>query len=163
MRKLFLIALAATVLGLASTATAARPLIYQLDVTVPDSTCSGIDLMFHLQGGVVDITQNPTKEIVAAPNFVVSWSANGKTLSSRGPALLMITYNADGSIAQTKVVGLLVAVTLPGQGVIALQTGYLVVAGAFAGAASEVVQQHGPNDFFSEGDLAAFCAYFTDP
>jgi hypothetical protein len=70
---------------------------------------------------------------------------------------------SDGSIAQTKVVGLLVAVTIPGQGVIALQTGYLIVAGAFNGSASQVVLSHGPNDFFSEGGLTAFCAYFADP
>jgi hypothetical protein len=163
MRKLFLIALAATVLGLASTATAARPNIFQVDITVPDSTCPGINLMFHLQGGEVQITQNPTKEILTAPNFVVSWSANGKTLSSRGPAVLMTTFNADGSIAQSKVTGLLVAVHIPGQGVIALQAGYLIVAGAFNGSASQVVLSHGPNDFFSEGGLTAFCAYFADP
>lgn len=163
MRRFFLIpvvALAAAVLGLASTAAAARPAIYQIDFTVPDTTCPGIDLMFHLQGGVVDITQNPTKEIVAQPNGIVSWSANGKTLSSRGPAVLMITYNADGSIAQTKVAGLLIAVTVPGHGVILLDTGYIVFAGEFR--ASPVILERGPHQFLGgEADVTAFCGYFA--
>ena len=159
--KRILAVVALGLLGLVSAASvsAARPAIYTIDFTVPDSTCPGIDLQFHLEGGVVDITQNPTKEISAQPRGVVSWTANGKTLSSRGPAVLMITYNADGSVAQTKVAGLLVAVTLPGQGVILLQTGEVVFAGAFRD--SPVVLSHGPNQFLGSGDLSAFCGYFA--
>ena len=159
MRKVFLIALAATVLGLASTATAARPDVFNIDISSPDSTCPGINLTFRVQGVVVDITQNRRKEIVAAPNTTISWAGNGKTLSSRGPAVLIITYNTDGSIAQTKVVGLLIAVTLPGQGVILLQAGNIVFAGEFG--SSPVLLAHGPNQFFGDGDLSAFCGYFA--
>ena len=131
----------------------------QVDVTFPSGICTGVDVQQTLQGTVRIITQNPHKEIQVFPTFRVSFSANGKTLSTAGPAVEHITYNPDGSIAQTVVTGLLGALTVPGYGVILLDTGYLVFAGEFA--ASPVILAKGPHELFGpEADFEAFCAYF---
>jgi hypothetical protein len=121
---------------------------------------SRVDLEFGLHGTVVIITTGTGTEIQAAPNFTISWSANGKTLTSRGPAPLMITYSADGSIAQTKVPGLLVSVTLPGYGAVWTWTGMTIYEGAVF--SPEVLVSHGPSGFRSEADREAFCGYFED-
>jgi hypothetical protein len=147
-------------LGLATTAAAAPPDVVEVDVTFPDPICGpGIDLMFSLQGTIRIITQNPHNEIQVFPGFRVSYSANGKTLSSPGPAVAHITYDADGSIAQTVLTGLLAAYTIPGHGVVLLDTGYIVFEGPFPTA--PIGEMHGQFDFFGgEGDLTAFCAFF---
>jgi hypothetical protein len=151
--------LVAVTLGLATTAAAAPPISFEIDDSIPDSTCPGIDLTFRLTGTVRIITQKSGQEIQVFPHFRVSYSGNGRTLSSAGPAVLHITYNADGSIAQTKVTGLLAAYTVPGHGVILLDAGHIVLGGAFPFA--PVIEWHGPFDFFVEGDVEAFCAYFA--
>ena len=153
------VALVVLVLGLAAPATAAAPATSNVDVTFPSGICTGVDVQQTLQGTVRIITQNPHNEIQVFPGFRVSFSANGKTLSTAGPAVLHITYNADGSIAQTVVTGLIGSLTVPGHGVILLDTGYIVFAGEFA--ASPVIDAKGPHEFFgSEADFEAFCAYF---
>jgi hypothetical protein len=153
------LALVALVLGLVSTATAAPPTTTEVNVTFPSGLCTGVDVQQTLQGTVRIITQNPHKEIQVFPGFRVSFSANDKTLSTAGPAVLHITYNADGSIAQTVVTGLIGALTVPGHGVILLDTGYIVFAGEFA--VSPVILAKGPHEFFGpEADFEAFCAYF---
>ncbi|HLF68370.1 MAG TPA: hypothetical protein VI503_03420 [Gaiellaceae bacterium] len=153
----------AATLGLAATAAAGRLAIVPVDVDgVPDATCSdlGIDLEFGLHGTLVVIETGSGTEIQAAPDFTISWSANGKTLTSRGPAPPLRHLRPDGSIAQTEVPGLLVAVTFPGSGVIWLWTGVTVYEGAVF--SPDVLVSHGPNGFRSEGDLMAFCGYFEE-
>lgn len=146
-------------LGLATTAAAAPPISFEVDDSFPVDTCPGIDLTQTLQGTVRIITQNPSKEIQVFPQFRVSISGNGRTLSSAGPAVAHITYNGDGSVAQTKVTGLLAAFTVPGHGVILLDAGDIVFAGGFPFA--PVIIAHGQFDFFVEEDFEAFCAYFA--
>lgn len=158
-RLLRFLALTTLALGLASTATAARPATVEVDVTFPSGLCTGADVQQTLHGTVRIITGNPHKEIQVFPGFRVSFSANGKTLSTAGPAVEHITYNADGTIDQTVVTGLLGALTVPGYGVILLDTGYIVFDGEFA--ASPVILERGPHEFFGgEADLTAFCDYF---
>lgn len=143
----------------AAGATAAPPTVIEVDVSFPSGLCTNVDVEQSLEGTLRIISQNPNKEIQVFPNFVVSFTGNGKTLSTVGPAVLHITYNSDGSIAQTVVTGLSGALTVPGHGVIVLDTGYLVFEGEFA--ASPVILEKGPHGFFgAEADLEAFCAYF---
>jgi hypothetical protein len=149
----------AMVVGAASTALAAPPATEEVNVTFPSGLCTGVNVLQTLQGTQRTITANPHKDIQVFPGFRVSFTANGKTLSTAGPAVLHITYNPDGSIAQTVVTGLLGALTVPGHGVILLDAGYIVFAGAFA--ASPVIDSKGPHEFFgSQADFEAFCAYF---
>jgi len=116
----------------------------------------------HVEGRCRLHTLSPTESVETYPNFTVSWSGNGKTLTSRGPASLRITYSdaAHTSIVRTEVRGLLIAVTLPGRGAIWLETGYLVFSGPFFGA--PIIVRHGPDGFRSAEDYDAFCAYFED-
>jgi hypothetical protein len=150
------------VLCLAAGAAAAPPeRIDDFELSVPDSTCPGIDT-FTLKGSIVIHTLSPTESLETYPNFTVSWSGNGKTITSRGPASLRITYSdaAHTEIVRTEVHGLLVAVTLPGHGAVWLETGYLVFSGTFFGA--PIIVRHGPDGFRSEEDYEAFCTYFED-
>lgn len=155
--------LVALTLGLVTTAAAAPPQrINDFELSVPDATCPGIDLTFTIRGDIVIHTLSPTEELQTFPNFTISWSnEDGKTLTSRGPASLRITYSdaAHTSIVRTEVRGLLVAVTLPHHGVIFLETGLLVLAGPFPG--SPVIFRHGPDGFRSPGDHELFCDYFA--
>jgi hypothetical protein len=115
------------------------------ELSVPEPTCPGIaDFTFTLKGSIVIHALSPTESLETYPNFTVSWSGNGKTLSSRGPASTRITYSdaAHTSIVRTEVRGLLTAVTLPGRGAIWLETGYLVFSGPFFGA--PIIVRHGP-------------------
>jgi hypothetical protein len=157
--RLALVAVALAALGTASSVSAASPTTVQIDVSFPVDLCPGVAMEQTLAGTVKIITQNPQQEIQVFPNTTVSFTANGKTLSTIAPGILHITYNPDGSIAQTIVTGLSGALTVPGHGVILLDTGYIVFAGEFA--ASPVVSSPGPHEFFgADADLEAFCAYF---
>ena len=147
-------------LALVAGAVAAPPeKISDFEITVPDSTCPGIDT-FTLEGDVVIHELSPTETMETYPNFTVEWSGNGKTIASRGPASLRITWSdaAHSSIVRTEVRGLLVAVTLPRYGAVWLETGYLVFSGPFFGA--PIVVRHGPDGFRSQEGYEAFCAYF---
>jgi hypothetical protein len=157
--RLALIAVVLAALGTASSVSAAAPTTVQIDVSFPVDLCPGLAMEQTVAGTVKIVTQNPHKEIQVFPNTSVSFTANGRTLSSIAPGVLYITYGTDGSIAQTVLTGLSGAFTVPGHGVILLDTGYVVFAGAFA--AAPVVLAHGPHEFFgADADLHGFCAYF---
>ena len=160
MRKaLTIVAVVAVALGLSAGAPAAPPQKDFIDVSLPDSTCPDIET-FSLHGGVLIHTLSPTEELQTFQRFTIAWSGNGKTLTSQGPASALITYSdaTHSSIVRSELRGLLVAVTLPGQGAIYLETGLLVEAGPFPG--SPVIFRHGPDGFRSAEDYEAFCAYF---
>jgi hypothetical protein len=151
--------------ALTASATAARPLTIEIDETFPEVaiSCPGLDegeLLFSLKG-LVNIIATPKQEIVAvASHFVVTWSGNGKSLSSTGSTPVMITYDAQGNVVQVKLPGLLGAATIPGHGVVLLSTGLLIFDGpAFEG---QITVVRGPHEGLGlEGDdLEAFCAYF---
>ena len=152
---------------LVASATAARPLTFEIDETFPEEalSCPGLEegeLLFSLKGSV-NIIATPKQELVTvASRFVVTWSANGKSLSSTGSAPLMITFDGQGNVVQTKVPGLLAAATIPGYGVVLLSTGLLILDGPFPGGIFTVVR--GPHEGLglAGDDLEAFCAYFED-
>jgi hypothetical protein len=103
----------------------------------------------------------PTREIQVFPEFTVSYSANGRTLSTPGPAPTLIALNPDGTPAATKVVGLVGVFHVPGGPPLVVDAGYLLFAGAFPTAPITVA--HGRHDFFGpNADVTAFCAYFTE-
>jgi hypothetical protein len=161
-RFMCVLALVAVTLGLASVAAAAPPVVIELDETFPDPICGASvpDLTFSLKGTIRINTQNPHEEIQI---FVLSlsYSANGKTLSSPSSVAMHITYNADGSIAQTVVTGLISVYTIPGQGAVLFDTGYIVFDGPFP--TGPISEMHGHFGFFGgEDDLTAFCTYFAD-
>jgi hypothetical protein len=119
----------------------------------------GFPVQIHLVGPIKAIRRfdqagNPVQEIQVAPGFRVTFSANGNSLTTPGPAVALITLATDGSPDIVTAVGLLTAVHLPGQGVILLDTGKIEFYGALGG---ELIAEAGPHELFGSGDATQMC------
>ena len=89
---------------------------------------------------------------------VLTDQTTGRSLSGSSPAVFRTVYAADGSIISLTVTGLNAAITVPGSGVVLLDTGSITWAGGFQGP---VLAEHGPHAWQGSGDSSAFCAYFA--
>ncbi len=124
----------------------------------------GFPVLIHLQGPFkigthYDQAGNPVKEILVAPHFLVTFSANGKSFTTPGPAPVITTFLPDGSPDTIAVVGLVAAIHLPGQGVILLDAGKIVFTGELGGT---ITTEVGPHQYFGTGDATQFCAALAD-
>jgi hypothetical protein len=101
------------------------------------------------------------RDAIFAPRtrVVLTDAATGKSLSGISPAVFRTSYNPDGSIVSLTVTGLNAAITLPGQGVILLDTGMIAWEGGFLGP---TLAEGGPHAWMGSDDREAFCAYFRD-
>src|SRR5215207_9471267 len=120
----------------------------------------GFPVQVHLQGPIkigvhYDQAGSPVKEIQVFPHFRVTFSANGKSFTTPGPAVNIITLAPDGSPNTFTTVGLVAAVHLPGQGVILLDAGKIVFQGELGGP---ITTEVGPHQLFGTGDAAELCA-----
>jgi hypothetical protein len=172
MRHLFLV-LACAVGALAAVSTAgARPpeiTVIPVDGSAPGleftDLCPGVTLTQTFTGTIRIIRQfdrsgTAVREIQVFPQFRVTYTGNGKSLSTAGPAPLHLTLNSDGTIAETRVVGLLGVFHIPGAAPLIIDAGYLLFQGEFP--LDPILVLHGRHDFFGpEADLTAFCQYFT--
>jgi hypothetical protein len=152
LRLLFAAAIALFALAPATAALAVPPT--QTTVYVNDTfedpsltTNCGFPVQTHLQGPIKAIRKydqagNPVQEIQVAPTFRVTFSANGNSLTTPGPAVAIITLAPDGSPDTFAAVGLLSAVHLPGQGVILLDTGKIVFHETLGG---KLIAEAGPS------------------
>jgi hypothetical protein len=168
MRKLMSIS-AAVVLGLsyASTALAAPPTVILLPPVSFDDPflCSG-DPVIHVEYSgtfrlslYTDRNGNLIRDAITGQGSItVTFSAAGKSLTSESPAPFRTTYASDGSVDTLTASGLNAAVTIPGSGVVLLDTGSITWAGGFGGS---LVGSAGPHVWFLGGDTSAFCAYFA--
>jgi hypothetical protein len=151
--------------ALAASARAAEPMRFAVTVenfTWTDDLC-GFPIA-HVENGTGKVTLffdqngNPTKAITTnLGQFTITASANGKTLVSNEPTVLIVDFEAS-TVAQ---LGLIAAFHVPGAGVILLAAGRLVV--ALTGAPptpADVIAINGPHQPI-EGDVAAYCAYFA--
>jgi hypothetical protein len=154
-------------LSAASTAFAARPTVIDLPpISFDDPYLCGGDPVLHVEyGGTFKLTLfydndgNLIRDaIVGGGRITVTFSANGKSLSGASPAPFRTAYNADGSIATLTANGLNASITVPGEGVVLLDTGTIVWEGGFLGPLDFAA---GPHEWFVGGDLSAFCAYFA--
>jgi hypothetical protein len=94
---------------------------------------------------------------VALGQFTITASANGKTLVSNEPTVLILDFQAN-TLAQ---LGLIAAFHVPGEGVILLAAGRLVVVPTGAPPTpADVITIDGPHQPI-EGDVAAYCSYFA--
>lgn len=138
----------------------APPVLEEFVVDVPnDPICAehGVPtLSFSVTGLVRVHTQSPHRLIITPASYLdVVYSGNGKTLTSAGPAPIMLTYEN----GQWRIPGLLGAFTAPGEGLLLLDTGLIVFEGE--PFVSDVVVEHGPHQSTGvERDLEAFCNYF---
>jgi hypothetical protein len=160
-----LVGLAALALGPAAPARAVEPttFVFAVDnVTWTDDLC-GFPIT-HLENGTgkvtvfVDQQGNPTKAISTdMGRFTITASANGKTLLSNEPTVLILDFQAN-TLAQ---LGLIAAFHVPGEGVILLAAGRLVVVPTGAPPTpADVIAIDGPHQPI-EGDVAAYCGYFA--
>jgi len=166
MRKLgpTLIAVAALALGLVASAKAAPSMfVFTVDhFTTTDGLC-GFPIT-HVENGTGKVTVffdqqgNPTKAISTdMGHFTITASANGKTLISNEPTVQIVNFVAN-TVAQ---LGLIVAFHVPGEGVILLAAGRLVVVPTGVPPTPvDVIAIDGPHQPI-EGDVAAYCSYFA--
>lgn len=146
-------------LVLASGAMASPPA--RFDVPFPDfddhSTCPGLVIHTAFDGSVKGATFTDrngvtVREILTAPGLVVTFSANGNTLTTRGPSVLHLTYE-NGVLTSTAITGLTAAVHVPGEGLVLLDAGRIVFA-----VTGGILAENGPHQLFGTGDHSAFCA-----
>jgi len=133
--------------------------VVQINVSDTVSGICPFDIAEHQEGSlkVTDFFDNNasiTKTIVTSTGgaFVTTWSANGITATSRGTPVIIIVYNADGSVQTATNVGLILNFVVPGTGSVFAQTGKLVFDDE-----GNIIFQAGQNQLV-EGDTAALCA-----
>ena len=99
------------------------------------------------------------RDAIFAPGtrVILSDEASGRSLSGSSPAVFRTTYASDGSIEKLTVTGLSAAIAIPGQGVVLLDTGYLVWSGGFLGP---TLADRGPHGWLGSDGAEAFCDYF---
>ncbi len=159
------LALTTPALASATPASAAEPTTFVFTVdnfTWTEDLC-GFPIT-HVENGTgkvtvfVDQQGNPVKSIATdMSRFTITASANGKTLVSNEPTVSILDFEAN-TLAQ---LGLIAAFHVPGQGVILLAAGRLVVVPTGAPPAlADVVAVDGPHQPI-EGDVAAYCNYFS--
>jgi hypothetical protein len=168
MRKLpVVLGLAAVLcLGVAPTAFAAKPVVVNLPpVQFEDPyICGGDPVILVTYTGTFKLTLfyendgNLIRDAIEGGRITVTFSANGTSLTGASPAPFRTTYNSDGSIATLTANGLNAAITIPGGGVVFLDTGTIVWDGGFGGP---VLVDDGPHDWFVGGDTTEFCDYFA--
>jgi hypothetical protein len=160
-RSIAVLFVAGVALFAASSASATKPI-----VTFPPfpgftdtSLCSyPIEISFEgTEKDVLFVDQNgvPTREIQVFGNFVVTFTHGDKSLTTRGPSLTMISFDANGDVETVAIVGLTAAVTVPGQGVVLLDAGRVVL----FDATGTLKPESGFHAVFgSTGDRSKFCA-----
>jgi hypothetical protein len=160
-----LVGVAAIALALAASARAVEPatLVFTVDnFTWTDNLC-GFPIT-HVENGTGKVTVffdqqgNPTKVISTdMGRFTITASASGKTLVSDEP--FVVIFNAEANtVAQ---LGLIAAFHVPGEGVILLAAGRLVVVPTVGPPTlADVIAIDGPHQPI-EGDVAAYCNYFS--
>ncbi len=133
-----------------------------LDLTSTDDLC-GFPIT-HVENGTGKITTffdpdgDPTKAIgTGMGRFTITASANGKTLVSNEPTVLKFDFETN-TLSQ---LGLVAAFRVPGRGTILLAAGRLVVVATGAPPTpADVIAIAGPHQPI-EGDVEAYCDYFT--
>jgi len=158
------IGVAAIALALAASARAVEPATFVFTVdnfNWTDDLC-GFPIT-HVENGTGKVTvffdqDDPAKAISTdMGRFTITASANGKTLVSNEPTVLILDFQAN-TLAQ---LGLIAAFHAPGEGVILLAAGRLVVVPTGAAPTpADVLAIDGPHQPI-EGDVAAYCNYFA--
>ena len=151
--------------ALAASARAVEPatVVFRVDnFTWTDDLC-GFPVT-HVENGTgkVAVFFDPQGDPIKAINtdmgrFTITASANGKTLVSNEPTVLILDFHAN-TLAQ---LGLIAAFHVPGEGVILLAAGRLLVVPTGAPPTpADVITIDGPHQPI-EGDVAVYCSYFA--
>jgi hypothetical protein len=163
-RRLLLVVLLALPLALAAPALAVPPtteVVTIEDFSFVDTSLCGFEVT-STENGRFKVTTffdeegNPVQSILTNSNLRYTSTAetNGKTLLTNY-ALVVITSFEDGTRLE---LGLRNAYQVPGEGVVLLDAGRVII----DLATGDVVFEAGQHQFL-EGDSDAFCSFFADP
>ncbi len=158
------VTLAATALWAlpAAANTQVRTVIHVDDTFVDDETC-GFDITVHVFGPFTDtdfydnsgFLYKTIETVGPGGPFTITETAKGTTLTMPMQSFqVTITYNADGSPATFTNNGLVTKFTLPGGGVVLLDTGRVTF-----DREGNILFEAGPHQQL-HGDVDAFCAAF---
>lgn len=161
-RLLFLVLF---VLPLASAAPAqaiapTRVVTTQIDLTFVDTDLCGFPITFVENGTYKTTTYynsqgTPLRTVITNQRrYVATATANGRTLLTNYPLVIRTTF-ADNTRTE---LGLLSAYHVPGEGLILINTGKLVIDRA-TGNTVFAAGQHN----IVEGNVSAFCGFFAGP
>ena len=162
-RLLVVIALACLAAPAAASASASRQVeLVTIDETFPVDHGCGFPIIEH-QSGTFQIATFfnsagvPTKSIITVrSHYVVTESANGKTLLGVSPFATKIIFDEDGGVASQMLTGLKGSFRIPHGGVLVLDTGRLV-----EDAEGNVVFEAGPHPLHDGTAQAQLCNYFA--
>lgn len=125
-------------------------------------TC-GFPIRWHQYGQykVADYYNNDGvrfRSIVTAGHgrYLISATANGTTLTGVVPAQLILTWSPEGDLLRIRSDGLYIGFTVPGSGIVYLDTGRIDFDGGGLGE-GEILFEAGPHQLW-HGDVKKFCA-----
>jgi hypothetical protein len=149
-----LLGLLAAPFAFAATASADQPQTATIPISfsVVDTRACGPSLPITTSGtGEIRITTFADGRQIRHSDVDITLSAGGKTVTNRQNN----TVYVDGTTRT--IVGAAWTINVPGQGVLVLDAGRLVL-----GPGGEVLFEAGPHELF-HGDVAALCAYLSSP
>jgi hypothetical protein len=157
---LLMVIVAATTSGQTASANAQVKTVFQINETAVDSDLCDFDVTSRFVGSVTSTDYYDNSGFLyktiskGRPGpFRVTATANGTTLTQQNVSFTeVVTYNPDGSVRTLTDTGLYNKFTVPGGGIVWLDTGRIVVDGDF-----NVLFVAGPRQ---NGDFTAFCAAF---
>jgi len=170
MRKLTFLVTALVLLsplgvGVARAAEPTHVVIPINDSFTDDQSCN-FPVVVHVDGtgrstDFFDRNGNLVRSLSVYPGLTISFSANGKTLTSASPAIDIDTFNADGTLT-VFIAGLLAHISVPGQGIIAINTGLRIY--LFSEQGPELIFRAGTSTFDTfEGPVSQLCGVLADP
>jgi hypothetical protein len=160
-RRLFLIlglAVLVSPVGVAHATPPAR-FVDRINDTFVDRSC-GFPVTVHLEGtstftAFFDADGTFVRSLGTYPGLRISFTANGKTLSSPAPAIDIDTFNEDGTV-DVFIAGLLAHLSIPGQGIVAIDTGLRIY--LFTEDGPNLVRKVGASTFDTfEGPILELC------
>jgi len=169
MRRLALLLGLTVLLSPLGVARATQPdhFVIPINDTMTDEQSCDFPVVVHLEGtgrssDFFDRDGNLIRSLAVYPGLTISFSANGKTLTSASPAIDIDTFNADGTVT-VFIAGLLAHLSVPGDGVIAIDTGLRIYLFSEDGS-SDLIFRAGASTFDTfEGPVSQLCDVFTDP
>jgi hypothetical protein len=162
-RLLVVVALACLAAPAAASASASRQVeLVTVDETLIRDHGCGFPIIEHQSGTFriatfFDSAGVPTKSIITIRSpYVVTESANGKTLLGVSPFVTKIIYDQDGGVISQTLTGLSGVFRIPHGGVLVLDTGRLL-----EDAEGNVLFEAGPHPLHHGTAQAQLCNYFA--
>jgi hypothetical protein len=164
-RSLALLFATALALVVAASASAMKPSVETGPMAgFTDTSLCGFPIDVSFSGSVRTTTYFsqdgvPTRQLQIFGHFVVTFTTSEASLTTGGPAPTILTFDANGDLETVVIVGLNAAITIPGQGVVLLDAGRVVL----FDATGQLKPESGFHAVFGSGDAPKFCAALAAP